>query len=87
MMIRVIDDMDFDEIRRTSWCGAVATVNRITEEGKEDEFCNLIEECYPEGIDRTSLNDILWFEEDWIFEMLGIKDDEEEEESGDDENA
>lgn len=85
MMIRVIDDMDFDEIRRTSWCGAISTANRITEEGKEDEFCNLIEECYPEGIDRTSLNDILWFEEDWIFEMLGIKDEEEEEESGDDE--
>ena len=81
MSIRVIDDMDFDEIRMTSWCGAVDTANRISEEGKEDEFCNLIEECYPDGIGRTELNDLLWFEEDWIFEMLGIKDDEDEEES------
>lgn len=86
-MIKVTDYMDWYDIYRTAWSGARDTVERIEDEGKGDEFVSLIEECYPEGIDRTSLNDILWFEEDWIFEMLGIKDDEEEEEeeSGDDE--
>lgn len=83
-MIKVTDYMDWYDIYRTAWSGARDTVERIEDEGKGDEFVSLIEECYPEGIDRTSLNDILWFEEDWIFEMLGIKDDEEEE-SGDDE--
>lgn len=50
---------------------------------------SLIEELYPDGIGRTELNDIMWFDSDWIFETLGISEDEEEEEeeSGDDENA
>jgi hypothetical protein len=39
-----------------------------------------MEELYPDGIDETSLNDILRFEEDWVFEMLGISDEEEEKE-------
>lgn len=46
----------------------------------------MIEELYPDGIGRTELNDIMWFDSDWIFETLSISE-EEEEESGDDENA
>ena len=60
-----------------AWSGAVDTKERIISEGKADEFDSLIEELYPEGLTETQLNDILWFEEDWIFEMLGIKIDEE----------
>jgi hypothetical protein len=65
-----------------AWSGAVDTKNRILEENKGDEFDNLIEELYSDGLSETQLNDILWFEEEWIFEMLGISD---EEESDDDE--
>lgn len=54
------------------WSGAVETKERIIEEGKADNFDQLIEELYPDGLSETSLNDILWFEEEWIFEMLGI---------------
>lgn len=46
----------------------------------------MLEELYPEGISRVELNDLMWFDSDWIFETLGISE-EEEEESGDDENA
>ena len=63
-----------------AWSGAVDTKERIIQEGKADEFDNLIEELYPDGLSETQLNDILWFEEDWIFEMLGISDEEEEDE-------
>jgi len=63
-----------------AWSGAVDTKTRIIEEGKAEEFDNLIDELYPEGLSETALNDLLWFEEDWIFENLGISDDEEEEE-------
>ena len=63
-----------------AWSGAVSTQDRIIEEGKEDEFDALIEELYPDGIDETELNDLLWFEEDWIYETLGIEEEEEEEE-------
>ena len=40
----------------------------------------MIEELYPNGIDGTELNDLLWFESDWIYETLGISEEEEEEE-------
>lgn len=55
-----------------AWSGAVDTQNRIIEENKEDEFKQLIEELYPDGLDETELNDLLWFDDEWIFEQLGI---------------
>ena len=61
-----------------AWSGAVDTKNTIIEKGFADEFDNLIEELYPDGLTETHLNDILWFEEDWIFETLGITTEEEE---------
>ena len=66
-----------------AWSGAVDTKKRIIDECKADEFDNLIEELYPDGLSETQLNDILWFEEDWIFEMLGISDEEENDEKDD----
>ena len=63
-----------------AWSGAKDTQEKIINENKEQEFDQLIEELYPDGLDETQLNDILWFEEDWIFEQLGISDEEELEE-------
>lgn len=61
-----------------AWSGAVETKNRILAEGKGEEFDALIEELYPDGIDETQLNEFLWFEEEWIFECLGITEETEE---------
>lgn len=61
-----------------AWSGAVDTKNRIIEKGKSEDFDNLIEELYPDGLSETALNDILRFEEDWIFENLGISDEEDD---------
>ena len=30
-------------------------------------------EMFPEGLTETKLNDILWFEDEWIFDNLGIE--------------
>ena len=54
------------------WSGAIDTYNTIVEAGKEEEFESLIEELYPEGIEEVTLNDILWFEPDFILESLGL---------------
>ena len=62
-----------------AWSGAVDTKQAILDAHKGDEFDYLIGELYPNGLSETELNDLLWFEEDWIFEMLGINQDEEEE--------
>jgi hypothetical protein len=63
-----------------AWAGAKDTKKRIIEAGKEDAFDALIEELYPDGIDETGLNDLLWFDDEWIFEVLGITDEDEDEE-------
>ena len=59
-----------------AWSGAVDTKETIIDAGKEKEFDFLIDELYPDGLTDTQLNDLLWFEEDWLFEMLGIEIDE-----------
>ena len=64
------------------WDEAKKTWKHIIEQGKADAFDKLIEKCYPEGISKTQLNDLLWFESDWVYETLGMqnsyKDEEEE---------
>jgi hypothetical protein len=44
----------------------------------EQDFENLIEELYPDGLTDTALNDLLWFDSEFIFESLGINEEEEE---------
>lgn len=63
-----------------AWSGAVETKKAIIEAGKAEEFEQLIEELYPDGLTDTTLNDLLWFDSEWIFENLGITEEEEEEE-------
>lgn len=66
------------------WSGAVSTMKHLTyEQMNHLEF--ILDELYPDGMTETQLNDILWFETDWIAEMLGyadweaLLDDEEDE--------
>ncbi len=61
------------------WSGAVTTWNNVREERKLDDLEFLLEELYPEGMSETMLNDILWFEDMWIYEQLDIDTEEEEE--------
>jgi hypothetical protein len=75
--MKIIQDMRLDKFN--AWAGAVETQERIIKEGKEIWFEHEIEELYPEGLTDTELNDLLWFEEEWIYDLLGITEEEEEE--------
>lgn len=57
------------------WGDAVSTWEDIEEANKVSDLEFLLEELYPEGISETGLNDLLWFESDFIFENLGIDED------------
>lgn len=64
------------------WSGAVATADRIWEErGTEgwNELEAILEDAYPDGMDETELNDLLWFEPETVYEWLEIDDEEDEE--------
>lgn len=55
------------------WAGATDTYETIIENSCLSAFEAMIEELYPNGIEETALNDLLWFESDWIYESLGIE--------------
>lgn len=56
-----------------AWSGAKDTLNELTESECE-QLESILEDVHPDGMDETELNDILWFENDWIAECLGYKD-------------
>ena len=57
-----------------AWSGAVGTKNTIISLRLEEQFEELVDECYPDGLTAAELNDILWFDSEWIFECLGIEE-------------
>ena len=61
-----------------AWSGAKDTLNKLIELDKCDELEFILEDLYPNGMTETQLNDILWFDDEWIFETLGIEEEEEE---------
>lgn len=55
------------------WSGAKDTVKYLTDRELE-QIESILEEMYPDGMEDTQINDIFWFEDDWIAEMLGYED-------------
>lgn len=63
-MIKVIAEIDVKSFE--FWGGAKDVAERLTTEQwiRIEEY---IQELYPEGIDETELNDIVWFYLDELF--------------------
>ena len=57
-----------------AWSGAKDTLNKLIELDKCDELEFILDDLYPDGLTDTQLNDILWFDDEWIFETLGIEE-------------
>lgn len=66
------------------WSGAVDTWNTIEDNGLLEDLDALLEDLYPDGLSESELNDLLWFDSEWIFEQLGISEDEDDEDEDDD---
>ena len=60
-----------------AWSGAVNTLDRIIAEDKCDELEAVLEDLYPDGINETELNDLLWFDDETVFGWLGIRTESE----------
>ena len=54
------------------WDGAKETYNTVLENNKLDTLEFMLEDMYPNGIGASELNDLLWFQKDWVLEMVGI---------------
>ena len=55
-----------------AWGGAVDTKKIIIKAGMTEYFDYMIEQLYPDGIDATELNDLLWFNPTWVLEQIGL---------------
>lgn len=80
MYITVITEteMNFMDLLENCWSGAIDTLEYIKEHDKEEELLYLIEEL--DIHDMTAINDFLLFDDEYIYESLGITEEEDEEE-------
>lgn len=53
------------------WSGAKDRAEQLTSD-QLDQIEVELESLYPDGMSDTEINDIFWFEEDWIAELLGF---------------
>lgn len=66
-------DYGFYDLKDEVWQGAVDTLDRIENEGKQDELMEFLESYFVDIPTMTEVNDLLWFESDYIFESLGME--------------
>lgn len=73
-------NVTFNDLMDMCWSGAVNTLERVEEEYKGDALIELLEEYFYETTPtETMINDLLWFEDEWIFEHLGIIEEDDKE--------
>lgn len=76
-MLFVKKELSFEDLKNECWSGAIHTLNRIEDEGKEKELMLLLEEIFFENMpEMTELNDFLWFDTEFIYESLEIEEEE-----------
>lgn len=76
MAVVIKVEYEFYDLIENCWSGALDTLNTIQEHEKNTDLMALLEELDFEGM--TDLNDFLWFDRDYIYETLGITEDNEE---------
>jgi hypothetical protein len=81
-MYMICKDFDLEEFEPWGET-AVDTKEKIVDAGKADAFSAQIRELYPDGIPEVTMNDLLWFDRDWCFELAGISDCEDDEDEDD----
>lgn len=68
------------------WSGAVNTYEKINDAGKLGALDEFLDEHFRGKIvSEDDVNDLLWFEDDYVLNSLGIHDDEDDDEEDDDE--
>ena len=71
-MLSIVKDISAYELRDELWSGALNTLRAITEKDKLQDLMGLLKEMYPEPVSITTINDLLWFDDDFIFKQLGM---------------
>lgn len=78
--MEIKESYGFSDLENRCWSGAIDTLKTIRDNDKEEELMQLLEiETFSDEIPSiTEVNDFLWFEDEYIFEALGINEMEDE---------
>lgn len=58
------------------WSGAIANAEEFTLE-ELDQISNELEAENPDGMDETEINDLMWFEPEYLASLIGLEWDSE----------
>ena len=54
------------------WSGALENADQLTPYELDELEAIFENDLYPDGIDKTELNDLFWFDFPWICSLLGL---------------
>ena len=72
----VLQEVEINE--KSLWSGAIDTYKTVKEAGKLEELSNLLDEVFQEIPTLTAVNDLLRFDDDYVYSSLGIETEEDE---------
>lgn len=79
-MIEIREELDFYDLKNRVWGQACQILEEIEKEGKERELMSLILESFSDVPSMVEVNDFIAYEWEFIYEQLGIDEDDEDEE-------
>lgn len=59
------------------WSGAISNAEEFTLE-ELDRIGDMLEVESPDGMDETEINDLMWFEPEYLASLIGLEWDSEE---------
>lgn len=69
--MKITYELDLENFH--AWSGAVSTLERIRNAGLCKTLEDVLEDCFPDGMNETELNDLLWFDPEWCFHACGLR--------------
>lgn len=72
MLYKEISIYDFEP-----WSGAVNTYERLERNNKLNDLEWLLPELFNGDVEETELNDLLWFEPNTVYELVGLQTESE----------
>ena len=72
--MEIKQDVNVWDLKDMLWSGGKDTLNEIIDLDKEDELMDFLEEVFSDKTpDITEVNDLLWFERNYVLESIGVE--------------
>jgi hypothetical protein len=84
--MEIKQDMDFNDLRNNCWGQATKILEEISNADKEDDLMYYLEEIYGDEIPTlTEVNDILAYDWEQVYDVIGMSDENEDDDDWEDE--